>query len=80
MSRRSHVAHALHLVPLQLERLSVRELAEELLNREYAVLISYEAAKYPLHERKDKKGKGGGGGAANGAPPPIEEVRAQPSR
>ncbi|KAL4447677.1 hypothetical protein ABPG75_004896 [Micractinium tetrahymenae] len=58
----------------QLERLSARELAEELLHRELAALVSYEAAKYPLHEKKEKKGKGGGSGAANGAAvPPIDE-------
>lgn len=52
----------------QLERLSARELAEELLQREYSALISYEAARHPVREEK-KKGK-----AASSAAdvPPIE--------
>ncbi|GAB4822419.1 hypothetical protein N2152v2_009465 [Parachlorella kessleri] len=40
----------------QLGRLSAREQAEELLNREMASLLSFEAAKYPLREKKEKKG------------------------
>lgn len=56
---------------LQLERLSARELAEELLQREYAALISYEAARHPVREEK-KKGKGGSSAADV---PPIEAVR-----
>lgn len=73
----AHTAASAPRAP-QLERLSVRELAEELLHREYTALIAYEAAKYPLHERKDKKGKAGGGAAANGAVAPIEEVSVDP--
>ena len=56
----------------QLERLSVLELAEELLQREYTALISYEAARHPAREEK-KKGRGGASSAAD--VPPIEAVR-----
>lgn len=66
------LSRACNLCPLQLERLSARELAEELLQREYSALISYEAARHPIREEK-KKGK-----AASSAAdvPPIEAVSA----
>ncbi len=58
------------IFPLQLERLSARELAEELLQREYAALIAYEAARHPVREEK-KKGKSASSAADV---PPIEAV------
>ena len=48
-SRHTHGFSPLPPIPSpQLDRLSQRELAEELLQREYAALISYEAAKHPV--------------------------------
>ncbi|KAI3429454.1 hypothetical protein D9Q98_005547 [Chlorella vulgaris] len=52
----------------QLDKLSARELAEELLQREYASLITFEHTRFPL---KEKKGKGAA--AAADAGPAIDQ-------
>lgn len=64
---------------LQLDKLSAREVAEELLQREYTALIAYEAARYPLKEKKEGKGSKGGkavAAAAAAGVPSIEAVSA----
>ena len=57
-----------------LAKLSARELAEEMLLREYSALIAFEAARFP---DKPAKGSGKGDKAAAAVPadvPPIEQV------